>query len=81
MHDIKWRSGFLCYIVFGVNMDFHMVSPLLLSFMSISRLMIVSYPLDSKFKESTYVFEVFVFSIYFNCNCVCCDNNHGTDCP
>ena len=65
IHDINWRSGILCFITFGVSMDFHIVSPLLLSFMSICRFMIVSHPLNSKFKESSHVLK-FVFSLFIS---------------
>ena len=63
MNDIDWRSGILCFIVFGMNINFHLMSPLLFLFMSFSRLMVVSHPLDSKFKNSIYVLK-YVLSIF-----------------
>ncbi len=50
-----WTSSSLCFVALGVNLNFHSVSPLLLCLMSLARLMVVWYPVESKYKERNYV--------------------------
>ena len=53
--DKEWRSGILCFVTLMVNLNFNLLSPLLLLFMSVTRLMVVLHPLNSSFKEAKYL--------------------------
>ena len=55
LNDFHWRSGTLCFIILFMNIIYQFISPCLLLFLSISRLMVVAHPLDSSFKEAHYV--------------------------
>ena len=46
----KWRSHFMCFTVFGMNLFHGLNSPFLLTCLSFSRLMVVMFPVDSGFK-------------------------------
>ena len=52
-----WKSSFICYFLFSVNLNYNILSPLLSSFLSFSRLMVVMYPLDSSFKNKRFVLK------------------------
>ena len=58
-----WKSHFLCFMAFGTLLWFTVLGQLLLTFMSVSRYMIVSYPLDTKFKESLFTMK-YILLIY-----------------
>ena len=60
LKDHLWRSGKLCFIILSMHINFHLLSPLLLSLLSLSRLMVVIHPLDSNFKESNYVLKYLI---------------------
>ncbi len=53
--EAEWRSGFLCFTSFAVMLQFCFLSPLLLCFLSVSRLMLVVHPMDTCFKETRFV--------------------------
>ena len=65
--EASWRSGFFCLTVFCIVIWFTMLSELGLLFMSLSRLMVTIYPLNTKFKETLYVIKsiciIFSFSL------------------
>ena len=67
LKEISWLSSIPCFIIFGTSLYFNILSPLLLSYMSFSRLMVVMSPLDSKFKESKFnlhcVFSLFCWTL------------------
>ena len=52
-----WRSGVTCFFAFGIYLSFTLLSPLLLSFMSLSRLMVVVLPFDTAFKRLSFVLK------------------------
>ena len=58
--DEEWRSDKLCFFVLSINLYFNLLSPLLLCFMSVARLMVVIHPLDSAFKETKYVLKYLI---------------------
>ena len=64
-NDLQWRSGIPCFIIFGMTINFHFITLMLLFFLSVSRLMVVVYPLDSSFKRTSYVIKYlfFIFGI------------------
>ena len=57
IHESLWKSSFICFFLFSINLNFNFLSPLLSSFMSFSRLMVVMYPLDSNLKNSKFVLK------------------------
>ncbi len=57
LQETAWASHPMCFVVFAVRMLFAMASPLSLCFLSFSRLMVVLHPVDSKFKNRTFVFH------------------------
>ena len=56
-HETLWKSSFVCYFSFSINLNFNILSPLLSSFMSFSRLMVVIYPLNSMLKNRKFVMK------------------------
>ena len=57
-----WRSSFLCFTAFGISLWFSVVAPLILLFLSFTRLMIVVNPLSVSFKTTKSIFK-FLFVI------------------
>ncbi len=51
----KWRSSFACFSIFGLTFLHSLSSPCLLLLFSLSRLMVVLSPLDTRFKETKFV--------------------------
>ena len=50
-NEHKWQSSMLCFTSFGLAFFFTMLSPIVLFILSLSRLMVVRYPLESNFKR------------------------------
>ena len=61
--ESNWHSSLPCFIVFYFTLYFTLLSPVLLCLFSLSRLMVVMYPLHSKFKDTKYVLHC-IFTIY-----------------
>ena len=57
MNNLTWRSSLTCFTAFFISINFTWQSPLLLCFLSFSRLMVVKNPFDSNFKKSSYVLK------------------------
>ena len=55
LKEVEWRSGIVCVFIFGTFLQFNVMSPLLLGLLCLTRLMVVVYPLDTKFKEMNFV--------------------------
>ena len=53
----KWKSHPICFLAFGLSLNFSLFSPCILIFMSLSRLLVVIHPLDSKLKDKRMVFK------------------------
>ena len=53
--NVQWRSGAACFTVFGLSLNFALMSPLIICFLSLSRLMIVMNPIKTTFKETGIV--------------------------
>ena len=53
--DLKWRSNVKCFVIMGTFLNFSILSPVTLCFVSLSRLMIVLCPIDIKFKIGKFV--------------------------
>ncbi len=55
LEEFHWRSSFLCFLSFALCVLFLFLHPLVLLVLSLSRLMVVKYPMDTSFKEKVFV--------------------------
>ena len=53
----KWRSHLFCFLAFGTILWYTILSQVLLVFMSLGRLLVVLYPLSSKFRKSHFTLK------------------------
>lgn len=53
----KWRQSTLCFVVFGLLLYFNFVSPSIFCLSSLSRLMVVLHPVDTKFKSKSFILK------------------------
>ena len=56
-NESHWRSSSLCFTAFGVSLWFSIVTPIILFFLSLSRLMVVINPLDTRFMKRDVVIK------------------------
>ena len=56
LNDVKWRSGPICFLAFGILLYFTVVNQLVLILLALSRLLIVINPLHTRFKNIKYAF-------------------------
>ena len=61
-----WRSGILCLTTFASILYFTLLTENLLIILSLSTLMVVLYPLKSRFKETSYIVKILVILILFS---------------
>ena len=59
-----WRSGLTCFVAFGILLWFTFLFQILLLFLSLSRLIVVMYPLTSKLKRTKFIIQNLTF-IFF----------------
>ncbi len=62
-----WRSSPPCYITFGSFLIFNFFSPLLISFYSITRLLVVLFPMDTKCKDTAFVVKCVMLIFFVSC--------------
>ena len=55
LFDEMWKSSSFCYICFCLFLNFSFLSPILLCFLAVSRYMIVKNPLDTCYKDMSFV--------------------------
>ncbi len=53
--DERWRSGIVCFVLFGMSLWYSVLSQSVLIFLSLSRLMVILEPIDSMFKRPSFV--------------------------
>ena len=53
--ETEWTSSFICFTVFTIFLFINLLSPFILSMLSLSRLMVVQFPLETKFKQYSFV--------------------------
>ena len=62
-----WRGSIPCFTAFFIIANFSLLSPLFMAILAICRLMLVWYPIDTKFKGSKFaqilLFIIFAFSL------------------
>ena len=61
-----WRSSLACFSAFFVVLIFTLLSTFVLTFMALSRLMLVWYPVDTKFKDQNFVLKSVLFLVTFS---------------
>ncbi len=71
LHEGDWRSSPLCYFVYATTLAFCFLSPSTLSFLTMSRLMVVLHPIDTHFKETRFVLQ-YLISIFAVTSCIAC---------
>ncbi len=54
VHEREWRSSAGCFSAFHASLWFSFMSPVLLSFMSLSRLLVVTFPLNRLFRSEHF---------------------------
>ena len=57
MKEELWRSGPVCFVAFGISLWFSILTQFVLIFLSLSRLMLVIHPIDTKFKGTNFVMQ------------------------
>ena len=63
-HQIQWRSSHVCFLGFSIALYLTLLSLILSCFVALGRLMIVCFPMDTKFKTKTFVIKcIFTFTI------------------
>lgn len=66
-HADKWKSSTLCFTLHTILFSYSVLSPVLLCFMSLSRLMVVVHPVDSDFKRTSFVRKYVISFIVVIC--------------
>ena len=56
-HESHWRSSVLCFVAFSMFLWFSIVTSFILLFLSLSRLMVVVYPLSTKLRNTRSIFK------------------------
>ncbi len=69
LQSTKWKNSYMCYLLLIDLLNFDMISPTLLCFNSFSRLMVVAFPMKTKFKNYSFVCKFVVFSGVFAMIC------------
>ncbi len=59
LYQNKWKANFFCYLIFFINLQYHLFSPILFTLFSFSRMMVVMYPMDTKFKDPKFIGKLF----------------------
>ncbi len=66
LEEENWRSSIYCLIIFLLLLNFSILHPLLLSFLSFSRLRVVKDPLSTRFKDAKRITK-YLFRITLLC--------------
>lgn len=61
----NWRSSGICFTAYGFVLWFTLLTQLLLFFLSLSRLMVVIYPVDTRFKRTKFTIKT-LFLMYIS---------------
>ena len=60
LQESLWKSSLFCYFLFSINLNYNILSPLFSSFIALSRLMVVMYPLNSNFTKRKFVLKYLI---------------------
>lgn len=61
IREHMWTSHFVCFFIFKLRLLYYVLSPVGLSGLSVARLMVVTYPMKSKFKKKGFVVKLMLF--------------------
>ena len=61
LHYFQWNTNFLCQISFVLHFCFSFLNPYLLCILSLARLMVIKYPLQSRFKSPSFVLKCILY--------------------
>ena len=68
-YELHWRSSGMCHVAFALSLNYGILSPLLLCFSPICRFMVVTYPMETKFKKRNvilkYIYHQFLSCCYY----------------
>ena len=62
----SWRSGIICLTAFTTVLSFTILTENLLILLSLSRLMVVIYPLKTRFKDTLFTVKLLVILLLFS---------------
>ncbi len=74
LKERQWTAGPFCFTAFAIALNFWWLSPPMSGFLSLSRFMVVLHPLDTQFKESSFVRKIttkIALSVVVLSTCVC----------
>ena len=63
IYESEWKSSIFCIVAFAIVLNFYFLSIFLALILSFGRLMVVLYPLDSKFKVKSFVSQRLIFGV------------------
>ena len=58
-----WTKSIICSIVYTFTLTFNLCLPLLLWLLAFARLMVILYPIESKFRSRTFVLKQIIFPL------------------
>ncbi len=64
--DAFWRSSLWCFTINALFQNYTLLSPALMVFLSVSRLLVVLYPMKSQFKMPKYAFKYISIIVLFS---------------
>ena len=67
IHEFIWTSSPFCFIIFSFLLNISITSILFNCIATLCRLMIIKYPLKTKFKQPRYLFKLIVCSFILSC--------------
>ena len=57
VYERKWLTSLQCYILHAVILNIYLLSPLMQCFLTLTRLMVTLYPVNTGFRYKTFVFK------------------------
>ena len=61
---VYWKESFVCFLAFTTNLLFYHMLPIFLIFLSILRYMVIKYPLNCRFKSTTFVMRTLFLTTF-----------------
>ena len=67
IHEFMWTSSPFCFVIFALLLNFSITSILFNCLATLCRLMIIKYPVKTKFKQPRYLLKLIVCSFTLSC--------------
>ena len=64
INQLVWRSSSMCFISLSLTINFNLLSPITLTFLSIQRCFVIVFPLKSQYKDKQFAVK-YLRSIFF----------------